>query len=191
MLTGLMTNILELTDAITAQNLNEDIGGNIFEKSVEDVTEIFQAVHRKLGPQGPKRLYTMWDQYTKVTEDFHETCVSLRLYRTFWEEQNDFIHANRFQEPAYTAYKRYFDNLKVFIELDSTITFMSSRLALKKHDYKMTLNRQYNRDAQPPRQDGGADTAVAPWKNPQYSFPKLSPDMTLNAIYDFALQAKI
>ena len=68
---------------------------------------------------------------------------------------------------------------------------MTSRLELKKHDYEMTLNRQENRDVQPQWWDGGADTTVAPWKHPNYSFPKLSPDMTLNAIYDFALQAKI
>ena len=186
-----MTNITGLTDAITSNNIDANLEGGLADQTIEQITEKLQSVHSKLGAAGPKRLYDMWDIYNKLKTDFHETAVSLRLWRRFWEGQHEWIVAHPFPEPSMTTYNRYYIKLKTFIELDSTITFMSSRLAIKHFNYMATLNvgHEVNRDRDMPPQDRGADATQ--WKYPNYTFPQLSPDMSLTSIYNFATQAKV
>ena len=129
-----------MTDAITAENIDDELAQGLADSTLDDVIITFRTVHAKLGQRGPRRLYEMWELFENIVDNIHEVSISFRYWRSFWEQNHEWVVLHPFNQPSQTSYERYYIDLKNFIELDSTITFMSSRLAIKRLDYAATLN---------------------------------------------------
>ena len=135
-----LTTLRGVTDAITAEDIDDDLAQGLADSTLDDVITIFRTVHAKLGQRGPRRLYEMWELFENIVDNIHEVSISFRYWRSFWEQNHEWVVLHPFNQPSQTSYERYYIDLKNFIELDSTITFMSSRLAIKRLDYAATLN---------------------------------------------------